>query len=593
MTLTDLTNLQNESTAVAAINANNAAIEAAMELTLSRDGQTPNTWTHEKDANSQRLYNLPEPTTATEPLRLGDVTAVGYNPTFTQAGTGAVSRLVTAKLRDMVSVKDFGAVGDGSTDDTAAIQAAITAMPAAGGGLYFPAGTYLVSSALTLSKSGAYTGDGYGTNIRTTSATANIFTVTAQYAHVEQMQFTSSVVRTAGWFVDVNASANRFRLSDFWMSGAIGGIRTLALATVTIERGNIFDSVAGSGVVIRIDAGFDVSIRDIVADQGSQIYAGIYITNAGDVSIEDCQLIRCGQALMATPGVGQIVASLWANNTFFDNSSRSLYLVTAGGNIVRSLFDQCWFSSSQNEGIRLETSAGGVINGVDFNGCHIFLNAGNGIQIGDTGVSNVRIADCVIANNGGNGVNVAAGVGTVSIQSSRIGNTHGLTGNTGDGITFAAGAGDNIHVVNNDLRGNTGSAMTLGATGSNVITDNNIGYGPWIQYTPTVASVTGSITTLGTVVGRYRRLHKTLMLELNIAITTNGTGATAVTATLPSGFTANSDHVISGRENSVTGAMLQGLVAAAGTLVSITKYDNTYPGGSGYRFILSGAIELQ
>lgn len=43
---------------------------------------------------------------------------------FIQSGAGAVARTAQSKLRDVVSVKDFGAVGDGATNDTAAFTAA-------------------------------------------------------------------------------------------------------------------------------------------------------------------------------------------------------------------------------------------------------------------------------------------------------------------------------------------------------------------------------------------------------------------------------------------------------------------------------------
>ena len=64
--------------------------------------------------------------------------------TYNEGDTGAVTYTVQAKLRQYISVKDFGAVGNGVADDTAAIASAIAA--ANGKSLYFPSGTYKITA---------------------------------------------------------------------------------------------------------------------------------------------------------------------------------------------------------------------------------------------------------------------------------------------------------------------------------------------------------------------------------------------------------------------------------------------------------------
>jgi len=76
---------------------------------------------------------------------------------FKQAATTSVSRTVQGKLRESISVMDFGAVGDGSSDDTAAIQAAIDyARSNLVGYVSLPAGTYKITKPLYLYGSDNY-----------------------------------------------------------------------------------------------------------------------------------------------------------------------------------------------------------------------------------------------------------------------------------------------------------------------------------------------------------------------------------------------------------------------------------------------------
>lgn len=78
---------------------------------------------------------------------------------FTHTDGSAVARTVQGRLSDTFSVKDYGATGEGSVDDRNAIQAAITAAIANGGGtVYFPSGTYKITSEIGSSLSATIAG---------------------------------------------------------------------------------------------------------------------------------------------------------------------------------------------------------------------------------------------------------------------------------------------------------------------------------------------------------------------------------------------------------------------------------------------------
>jgi hypothetical protein len=82
---------------------------------------------------------------------------------YVPSGTGAVTTTVQAKLRQTVSVKDFGAVGDGVTNDTAAWTAFISYCSTNGKIGYVPSGTYMIDSfSFTTSNTGLHLiGDTY------------------------------------------------------------------------------------------------------------------------------------------------------------------------------------------------------------------------------------------------------------------------------------------------------------------------------------------------------------------------------------------------------------------------------------------------
>jgi hypothetical protein len=99
-----------------------------------------------------------------------ETTPVDNGLVFTTSSGG---RLMRIRTRPVFDVKEFGARGDGSTNDTAAIQAAIAAAVAAGGGdVLFPQGVYVILSDLTLANNVNIIGEGQPTlDFRTATLT--------------------------------------------------------------------------------------------------------------------------------------------------------------------------------------------------------------------------------------------------------------------------------------------------------------------------------------------------------------------------------------------------------------------------------------
>jgi len=123
-----------------------------------------------------------------------DAFQVSYTPPF----TNSTPTNVGDKLAQTISVKDFGAVGDGITDDTAAIQAAINSLIGTNGPrvVYFPRGTYNISTPLRLFNEQCLVGESLeSVSINKTTTTADTYgTVSARGGTVNDSYNVDSVV---------------------------------------------------------------------------------------------------------------------------------------------------------------------------------------------------------------------------------------------------------------------------------------------------------------------------------------------------------------------------------------------------------------
>lgn len=126
------------------------------------------------DAKNDRISNLADPVDEMDSVNnrtlknyvdraiAGVTGGFGW---FIQAGAGAVYRTFQDKMRDTLSVKDFGAKGDGVSDDTVAFRRAIEHTSQNGKSCFVPDGIYLVDQIVILPHTRLY-GNGRSSRIK-------------------------------------------------------------------------------------------------------------------------------------------------------------------------------------------------------------------------------------------------------------------------------------------------------------------------------------------------------------------------------------------------------------------------------------------
>lgn len=210
---------------------------------------------------------------------------------------------------------------------------------------------------------------------------------------------------------------------------------------------------------------------------------------------------------------------------------------------------------------------------------------------------------CVMNNVGMVGIGAPPGHDiNFYLDKSLSGNTSQIIGQTGGLNRWAIVMGD----ATPESGGNAGSNFKIErftdagvlidspiainrATGQVSINNAALNMGAWTAYTPLVGAGAGTITT-ASAGGRYLQLGKLMAVNLSVSITTNGTGSSYVTASLP-GPSSGIGTVFAGRETNLTGKMLQGVISAGSASLIILNYDNTYPGANGAGFVLGGVYE--
>lgn len=301
-------------------------------------------------------------------------------PKYDQGATGAVNRPFNQKLAESVSVKDFGAVGDGVTDDTAAITAArdyiASQIPAPT--LVFPAGTYVYSVSPNWAISDAsIIADGEVFLRYTGSGNAVIFDAGATIATIFNVKFLGNFI------VQATASA----LNGFFVRSVHH----------SIFEGRVDGCGATSAaILVNFSVLSEFRVKTTFNEtgawySGAQPLNGMVITqrDAGELTTA-CTFIN--PIIEGVSGAG-IVLDYASNNTFIGGTSE--------GNAGLGM--QLTANSVNNliESIDLEVNTGGAISDAGAQNTYLKVNATDSVTL--TG-SNARFLTGSFASIIDNGV---------------------------------------------------------------------------------------------------------------------------------------------------------------------------------------------
>jgi len=248
-------------------------------------------------------------------------------------GAAAVARTLADRFADVVNVLDFGAVGDGVTDDTAAIQAALNAAPVLGGKIIFPVGTYKVTSTLILpSKSSSRLKPIYICGDSSSIAPENCGSVIIFTGTNIPLFQGRGVTGT-----DVTRGILGFRDIQLY-----GGYTTGTSSTNTSTAINLYDPTGLQMKNVLID-GFKYGLK---------IEGYFYYSR-----IDYCRFRSCDYGVYITSG--------YVNGTSFTNCSFSTFDTNAmyfNGAIGEAAFiSQCWFENAASDQIFISSTARKIV----------------------------------------------------------------------------------------------------------------------------------------------------------------------------------------------------------------------------------------